>query len=101
LFDLQPTLQSEILLLRPLRAEDFDSLFAVASDPLIWEQHPVADRYKENVFQDFFRESRESGGVLVAIDSRDGEVRRPAASWEPAKLSASVGRERAGKRSLG
>src|ERR671934_851347 len=73
-FDLQPTLKGELLVLRPLRAEDFDALFAVASDPLIWEQHPASDRYKEEVFREFFREAMESGGAFIAIDSKDGQV---------------------------
>ena len=73
-FDLQPVLQGEILELRPLRPEDFHDLYAVASDPLIWEQHPVKDRYKEEVFKEFFREALESGGALIAIDSKDGQV---------------------------
>jgi RimJ/RimL family protein N-acetyltransferase len=46
----------------------------VASDPLIWEQHPSKDRYKEDIFQAFFREAMESGGALIAIDSRNGQV---------------------------
>jgi N-acetyltransferase len=73
-FDLQPTLEGELLRLRPLRPEDFDDLYAVASDPLIWEQHPTNDRYKEEVFKVFFREALESGGALIAIDARDGRV---------------------------
>jgi N-acetyltransferase len=73
-FDLQPALQGVLLELRPLRSEDFHNLYAVASDPLIWEQHPVKDRYKEEVFKEFFRESLESGGALIAIDSKDGHV---------------------------
>ncbi|MGA9997532.1 MAG: GNAT family N-acetyltransferase [Pyrinomonadaceae bacterium] len=73
-FDLQPVLKGELLKLRPLRAEDFDDLYSVAADPLIWEQHPVKDRYKEEVFKEFFREALESGGALVAIDSKDGQV---------------------------
>jgi RimJ/RimL family protein N-acetyltransferase len=73
-FDLQPVLKGELLELRPLRAEDFDDLFAVASDPLIWEQHPSSDRYKVDVFKEFFRQAMESGGALVAIDLRDGRV---------------------------
>ena len=73
-FDLQPTLKGEHLELRPLRPEDFDDLFAVASDPLLWEQHPSKDRYKEGVFKVFFREALESGGALIALDSRDGRV---------------------------
>ena len=73
-FDLQPVLKGERLTLRPLRPEDFDDLYAVASDPLIWEQHPANDRYKPEVFLQFFRDALESGGALIALDSRDGRV---------------------------
>jgi RimJ/RimL family protein N-acetyltransferase len=73
-FDLQPILKGELLELRPLRAEDFHDLYAVASDPLIWEQHPVRDRYKEKVFKGFFQESLKSGGALIVIDSKNGRV---------------------------
>jgi RimJ/RimL family protein N-acetyltransferase len=73
-FDFQPILKGELLELRPLRAEDFHDLYAAASDPLIWEQHPVRDRYKEEVFKGFFREALEPGGALIAIDSKDGQV---------------------------
>jgi N-acetyltransferase len=73
-FDLQPILGGKILGLRPLRSADFHDLYAVASDPLIWEQHPIKDRYKEEVFERFFREALESGGALIATDSKDGQV---------------------------
>ncbi|MFL5340750.1 MAG: GNAT family N-acetyltransferase [Gemmataceae bacterium] len=73
-FDLQPTLKGDLLELRPLRPEDFDALFAVASDPLIWEQHPNSDRYQEKVFRVFFREALDCGGALIAVDARDGQV---------------------------
>jgi RimJ/RimL family protein N-acetyltransferase len=73
-FDLQPILKGDLLELRPLRAEDFDELYAVAADPLIWEQHPVKERYKEDVFKTFFREALESGGALIALDSKTGRV---------------------------
>jgi N-acetyltransferase len=73
-FELQPELKGERLNLRPLRPEDFDDLFAAASDPLIWEQHPASDRYKEEVFREFFRGGIECGGGLIAIDSKTGKV---------------------------
>src|ERR1044071_7596722 len=73
-FALQPYLNGQLLTLRPLRADDFDELFAVASDPLIWEQHPSFDRYKEDVFRQFFAEAMDSGGALVALDRKDGSV---------------------------
>jgi len=46
----------------------------VAADPLIWEQHPAKDRYQEEQFRVFFREALESGGALVAIDTKDRRV---------------------------
>lgn len=73
-FDLQPNLRGELLELRPLHADDFTALFAVASDPLIWAQHPVRDRYTEAVFSTFFHEAMESGGALVAVDRADGRI---------------------------
>ena len=73
-FDLQPFLRGQLLELRPLQPGHFQQLYAVASDPLIWEQHPAKDRYKEDIFQAFFREALESGRALIAIDSRNGQV---------------------------
>jgi RimJ/RimL family protein N-acetyltransferase len=73
-FDLQPILEGELVRLRPLRADDWKDLYAVASDPLIWEQHPCNDRYKEEVFREFFREALECGGALIIRDARDDRV---------------------------
>ena len=73
-FDLQPILKGELLELRPLRPDDFEDLYAVASDPLIWEQHPINDRYNEDVFKLFFHDALQSGGTLIAIDSEDRQV---------------------------
>jgi RimJ/RimL family protein N-acetyltransferase/GNAT superfamily N-acetyltransferase len=73
-FDLQPTLEGELLRIRPLGEEDWEALFAVASDPLIWEQHPDRDRYKENVFREFFREAMECGGAFVVMDKKTERV---------------------------
>jgi RimJ/RimL family protein N-acetyltransferase len=73
-FELQPVLTGKLLSLRPLRPEDFPELYAVASDPLIWEQHPMKDRYKEEVFREFFREALDSGGAFAVIDSKDGRI---------------------------
>lgn len=73
-FDRQPALVGELLELRPLRAEDFDALFRVASDPLVWEQHPERSRYEEPVFRRFFDEGLASGGALVALDRATGQI---------------------------
>ena len=73
-FELQPTLKGELITLRPLRSKDYADLYKVASDPLVWEQHPDRDRYKEEVFREFFRQALESGGAFVVIDAKDGQV---------------------------
>jgi RimJ/RimL family protein N-acetyltransferase len=73
-FDLQPTLKGDLLELRPLLPDDYPALFAVASDPLVWEQHPNSDRYKPEVFEGFFRDALASGGALLASDFKDDRV---------------------------
>jgi RimJ/RimL family protein N-acetyltransferase len=66
--DRQPVLEGPTLLLRPLRADDWDALYAVASDPLIWEVHPAHDRWQEEVFRAFFADALANGGALAVID---------------------------------
>ena len=73
-FDRQPVLRGELLDLRPLRAADFDALFRVAADPLIWEQHPDRNRHQEETFRAFFEEALTSGGALVALDRATGQI---------------------------
>ena len=73
-FNPQPTLTGELLELRPLRAGDFDALYAVACDPMVWEQHPNRDRWQPDVFGDFFQMALKSGGALVARDRASGKV---------------------------
>jgi RimJ/RimL family protein N-acetyltransferase len=73
-FDLQPRLKGELIELRPITPADSQDLFAVASDPLIWEQHPESDRYKKDVFKVFFKEALESGGAFVIIDKKNQQI---------------------------
>ena len=80
-FELQPTLRGELVELRPLRPDDFDGLFAVASDPLIWEQHPARDRCEEPVFRELFDQSMASGGALIAIDRASGRIIGSSRYW--------------------
>jgi N-acetyltransferase len=92
-FDLQPVLRGELMELRPLRADDFPALYAVASDPLVWEQHPNSDRYREEVFREFFREALESGGALTAFDLKDGRVIGSSRfhGYDPARSEVEIG----------
>ena len=73
-FDPQPVLAGDLLTLRPLRADDWDALYAVAADPLSWAQHPASDRYQPAVFRAFFDDAVASGGALVATDNATGKV---------------------------
>jgi len=73
-FELQPTLTGNRLELRPLRADDWDALYAAASDPLIWELHPESDRYKPDVFRRYFDSGIECGGAFVVIDRQSGRI---------------------------
>lgn len=71
--DQQPVLASDVLLLRPLTPDDFDSLHRIASDPLLWEQHPSKDREERPAFQRWFDDAI-THGALVAVDRASGEV---------------------------
>ena len=73
-FDRQPTLIGNLIQLRPLTADDFGPLYQVASDPLIWEQHPERRRYEEPTFRAFFDDALASGGALVAVDRASGRI---------------------------
>jgi RimJ/RimL family protein N-acetyltransferase len=70
----QPVLEGERLLLRPLCPDDWDALYAVASDPLIWEVHPAHDRWQEPVFRAYFADALDKGGALVVIDKASGTI---------------------------
>lgn len=74
MFDLQPVLTGQLLKLRPMKTEDFSMLFAAASDPLIWQQHPESDRYKEEKFRKYFDGGIECGGALVILDAKTDEI---------------------------
>ncbi len=65
-FNLQPDiLENDLIRIWPLSESDFDRLFAIASDPLIWELHPESDRYKKEVFKKFFDSAVEMLGRSV------------------------------------
>jgi len=91
--DLQPHLIGDLVELRPLRPTDWDALFAVASDPLIWEQHPARDRYQLEVFRVFFLEALASGGAFVVVDRTTRRIIGSSRyfGYEPAKRELEIG----------
>ncbi|MCI4668970.1 MAG: GNAT family N-acetyltransferase [Bacteroidia bacterium] len=72
--NLQPTLQNELVLLRPLHIDDKEAMYQVAKDPLIWEQHSNWDRYKAEVFDKFFEESLASKGCLLIFEKEEKKL---------------------------
>jgi RimJ/RimL family protein N-acetyltransferase len=91
--DRQPILQGEFVTLRPMTADDREALFAVASDPLIWEVHPAHDRWKRDVFDAFFDAGLASGGALTILDRATGEVIGSSRydGWDPANDEIEIG----------
>lgn len=73
-FSIQTVLENEKYQLIPLQQGDFESLYEVASDPKVWEQHPNKDRYRRKVFENFFRGAIESKGAFKIIEKETGAV---------------------------
>jgi RimJ/RimL family protein N-acetyltransferase len=72
--NLQPTLTNETVALYPLTETDFEALYKVASDPLIWAQHPNKDRWKEDVFRNFFDGAMQSKGAFKIVEKATGNT---------------------------
>jgi RimJ/RimL family protein N-acetyltransferase len=72
--DLQPTLRGELVVLRPTRPEDWEGMFAAAADPLVWEIHPVSDRWREPIFREFFDGALASRAALTILEAKTGQI---------------------------
>jgi N-acetyltransferase len=73
-FNLQPTLENDLLIIRPMQDDDFEAIYQVASDPLIWAQHPAKDRYKREIFTETFIKSIATGKPLMVIDKKTNAI---------------------------
>lgn len=74
-FNLQPQhLKNQLIQLFPLQEHDFEALYTVASDPLVWEQHPNKLRYQREVFQNFFEGAIQSQGAFLIREVQTNEV---------------------------
>ncbi len=73
-FPLQPYLSDKIVRLRPLESNDFEALYAIAADPLLWAQHPNPTRWQQPVFETFFAGALASGGAFVILDAASQAV---------------------------
>ena len=75
MFNWQPkTLKNELIKLIPLQEIDFEELYTVASDPLVWEQHPNKLRYQLEVFQNYFEGAILSKGAFLIRDAKTNEA---------------------------
>lgn len=92
-FDLQPTLEGRLLLLRPLAPDDFGAVWVAASDPLIWEQHPEPDRWTLPVFLRYFEGAIASGGAFTVIERATGRVVGSSRHdhWKPEASEVEIG----------
>ncbi|GEC78437.1 GNAT family N-acetyltransferase [Flavobacterium aquatile] len=73
-FSIQPThLQNQFVKLVPLQETDFEELYSVANDELLWEQHPNKLRYQKPVFQNFFDGAMQSQGAFFIRESSTNE----------------------------
>lgn len=73
-FNIQPThLQNQFVKLVPLQETDFEELYSVANDELLWEQHPNKLRYQKPVFQNFFEGAMQSQGAFFIRETSTNE----------------------------
>lgn len=72
--DLQPTLEGERLLLRPLRDADREALYKVARDPLLWIDHPDSGRWRKKAFNAHFATLLDRGGSLAVMERKSGTL---------------------------
>ena len=73
-FSIQPFLENEKYQLIPLQQGDFELLYHLASNPKVWEQHPNKDRFKREVFENFFKGAMESKDAFKIVEKSSGDV---------------------------
>lgn len=73
-FEYRPTLVGTHIYLRPLVADDFEQLYAAASDPKVWAQHPEPTRYQREVFTQRFFNGALASGALVVVDKASEQI---------------------------
>ncbi|MCC6180248.1 MAG: GNAT family N-acetyltransferase [Bacteroidia bacterium] len=66
-------LESEIVYLKPLSEADYDVLYQVAIDSVLWEHHPIRNGFTTEGFTKFVREAITIGSLII-IDKKKNEV---------------------------
>ncbi len=90
LVNLQPVLENDLLRMQPLQPDDFEALYQVGSDPLIWEQHPNKNRWQRAEFEKYFEGAIQSQGALLVSDKQSGEIAGCTRYYEYSEAEKSV-----------
>ncbi|MBZ4033481.1 GNAT family N-acetyltransferase [Flavobacterium sp. 17A] len=92
-FKLKPDfLENELTKLIPLEEKHFEALFQAASDPLIWEQNPVKNRYEKEGFKTFFDIIMTKNPFLI-LDKQTNEIMGTTSFYDynPEQSSVAIG----------
>ena len=69
------SLETNAFSLEQTTSSDFEPLYGVARNPVVWEQHPEKDRWKRSVFLAFFQAALENDlGCFTILDKTAGVV---------------------------
>lgn len=83
-------LENELIRLIPLRETDFETLYQIASDPLIWEQHPKKNRYKRDIFIRFFEHAISRKSAFLIQEKSTGIVIGSSGYYDYNPLDSSI-----------
>ena len=91
-FEFDPVLEGSSLRLRPIRADEFEAIYAVSSDPLVWAQHPAKNRSQRSVFEGWFAEALTQHALIVE-ERVSGRVIGSTRfyEWNPAAREVAIG----------
>ena len=74
MIDFKLNLETESFSLIQTEDSHFEELYLVAGNPIIWEQHPEKDRWKKEIFSNFFQTAIQNElGCLTIIDKNLGK----------------------------
>ncbi len=72
--DFQPILTGTLVTLRPVKSDDWEGLFAAASNPNIWSGHPNKNRFEKEEFRAFFDDALASNSAFTIIDKTSNAI---------------------------
>jgi RimJ/RimL family protein N-acetyltransferase len=59
---------------RPIVPADWEEMYAAAADPEVWALHPARERYKAEVFREFFDGALKTRAAFSFVDRKTGKV---------------------------